>query len=550
MGSDYTSSSSYTIFHAQQVPGGLPVINPACSVVTSYLRSHPTRVTIPTEILRFQSSSVQNINMNGDVRYTLAKMNMPEYHEDVLGLEALSGNAGAIRSIDYSGGHASSHRAVVSADYGVIWKATKTLALEDQFNFSSAQQPGESIIPISATMQTPGAPNQTITYTGPLTPGNAQPLPHGINGTLTPNYFGQSFVINSLTASWDLSARTRLALTYRYSDHKIGQGVSHTGEMQETDPVSGTVEIVENGGIFSAAVRPTANWEVNGSAEIAYADNAFTTMTPRQFQQYRVHTMYRPKTWATITGAFTDRERHNNTNNTPDAVSAGEITYYGPLKHEDYFRIVGVNAVLNPNERYGLDMGYTFTEVYSATNVCFASGAAANLPGTATLTPSGAPAICPGVFARGSTTVLTDFLARSYQDAPTQFGSVALYVMPEENTRLSMGYRVSSVDGGRFFNDARDVNGSMVSTYYSPFFDVAYKMRPTLTWRAEYNYFGYGEGGPSGAPLCSTSVSATATVAPCESFPYPTGLTEPPSGLTAPREFRSNNVALGLHYEF
>ena len=39
---------------------------------------------------------------------------------------------------------------------------------------------------------------------------------------------------------------------------------------------NGTVTINENGGIFNAALRPTANWNVNGSVEVLYADNAFT----------------------------------------------------------------------------------------------------------------------------------------------------------------------------------------------------------------------------------------------------------------------------------
>jgi hypothetical protein len=37
------------IFSAPPAPGGLPVINPACAVVTSYLRSQPTRILYPTE---------------------------------------------------------------------------------------------------------------------------------------------------------------------------------------------------------------------------------------------------------------------------------------------------------------------------------------------------------------------------------------------------------------------------------------------------------------------------------------------------------------------
>jgi hypothetical protein len=80
--------------------------------------------------------------------------------------------------------------------------------------------------------------------------------------------------------------------------------------------------------------------------------------------------------------------------------------------------------------------------------------------------------------------------------------------------------------------------------------NLAWAMHPGLTWKAEYNYYGYGEGGPSGPQSCSTSTSLTSTVVPCASLPQPTGLTEPSSGLTAPRNFHANNVTLGVHYEF
>ena len=124
--------------------------------------------------------------------------------------------------------------------------------------------------------------------------------------------------------------------------------------------------------------------------------------------------------------------------------------------------------------------------------------------------------------------------------------------LPYRQIHSSIGYRISDVNGTRFFNDARDVNGSLVSKYQSPFVNLAWTIHPGLIWKGEYNYFGYGEGGPSGSQYCSTSTSATATVVPCTSSTPtgPTGLTEPASGLTAPRNFHANNVTLGLHYEF
>ena len=43
-------------------------------------------------------------------------------------------------------------------------------------------------------------------------------------------------------------------------------------------------------------------------------------------------------------------------------------------------------------------------------------------------------------------------------------------------------------------------------------------MHPGLIWKADYNFYGYGEGGPSGAPMCSTTTSPTATITPCASM--------------------------------
>jgi len=135
-------------------------------------------------------------------------------------------------------------------------------------------------------------------------------------------------------------------------------------------------------------------------------------------------------------------------------------------------------------------------------------------------------------------------------DAPTQYGSVAVNLSPFNKIHSNLGYRISSVNGNQFFNDARAVNGSLNSMYQSPFVNLAWTIRPGLIWKAEYNFYGYGEGGPSGPKYCSTTTSTTSAVVPCTSLPYPTGLTESPAGLTAPRNFHANNVTLAVHYEF
>jgi len=169
--------------------------------------------------------------------------------------------------------------------------------------------------------------------------------------------------------------------------------------------------------------------------------------------------------------------------------------------------------------------------------------------------------LCPNIYGRGATGLsevkgwsLEDWFARDFMDAPTQFVSAAVRISPVDKIHTSLGYRISKVNGTRFFNDARDVNGSLVSAYQSPFANIAWTIRKGWIMKAEYNFFLYGEGGPSGSPFCSTSTSVTgeSSIVPCTSATLtgPTGLTEPTSGLTASRTFRANNVTISMHYEF
>jgi len=527
MGSAYTSATTYTILSAPTTPGGRPVINPACDVVTSYMRSQPTRVLSPTEMFRFQSTSIRNVAVNGDLRYSVSNSNMPNYYENFTGLD------GVIRSATLTGA-ASVQRRVVGLDYGMTWNATRTFALSDLVDFSNVHQPGTANISAGVTQNTAAltSGSATINYSGPLASGAAYNVTGNPNGTPLWGYYGQKSLTNTATATWDATTRATLSLSYRYRTRGIVQG-------NVTTPGSFEVDVNQNAGIFNAALRPTNHWDINGTAEVSYDDNAFTPVAPRQLQHYRIHTMYRPKPWATLSGAFNDLERHNNTNNT------GTASVDGPLQHVDHSRIVSLGAALAPTDRVGFDLNYSYSDVYTSTNACYLNGATTALPGAASTNSSGGPNICPNT--AGDWGPVKDFM-----DAPTQYASVALALTPTKRFHSDIGYRISSVSGNQFFNDAQEVNGSLQSAYQSPFVKVAWTVHPGLIWRAEYNYFGYGEGGPSGAPFCSTSTSATAVVVPCNSptLTGPTGLTEPSSGLTAPRNFHANNVTLALHYEF
>ena len=571
--------STSTILRANPA-GGLPIIDPACNVISSYLRSQPTREVFPTEIFRLQSSSIKNISMNGDARYTSANLNLPNYYEIYQGLDKASRELATT-------GRAYTKREVFAADYGIVWQASKTVAIEDQVNFSNAHQPGyinftggtTVTVPTTAGAETINNTNLTSTPAtsgaGPGAPGEGSPSIGGSNF----GYFGQRFVTNNFTVSWDATPRATFSLTYRHNNHVITEGANisapvQTGVCPGTVPQAfcGTVTINEDGGIFNAALRPASNWELNGTVEMIYDDNVFTPVSPRQTQHYRVHTLYRPRPWATLSAAYNDLERHNNTNNTGTVSFAADGVTPMALDHVDHSRVVSLSAALYPNPHYGFDLSYAYTDLYTSTNSCFQAAATVQpalttggpttvVPGAAFETTPGTPtALLCGLVPAESGHGVALFLGpvRDFADAPTQYGSAALALSPATKLRSDIGYRISSVNGSRLFSQAQDVNGTLVSTYQSPFVNLAYTMHPGFIWKAEYNFYGYGEGGPSGAQYCNANASittsyagATIPVVPCSSVAN-TSMSPgtPVYGFTAPRNFHANNVVLGVHYEF
>lgn len=528
---------------------GLPVVDPACSVNASYRRFQPTRNIYPTEIFSFQSSSIRNIAMNGSFRYTAASSNLPNYNEVWTGL------SGTVRS-DTITGNAYAKRHDVGAEYGMTWQALKKLSFSDQLYFSNVHEPGNAIYTgvSESTPKTAGA--ETINYAGTLTAGTVA-IPGSTSGALVNNYFGQKILTNNLTTTLDVSSRATISLTYRYSTDTIVQG-----NATSTDPANTNWTIFENGGILNVALRPTAHWDVNGTVEAIYDNNVLTPIDPRQTQHYRFHTLYRPKPWASVSAAYNDLERHNNTNNSGDwsaqaggvyighgAPSAASVAI-GPIAHVDHSRVLSMGLVLAPSERYGLDLNYAYSDVYTSTNICYDAMASTALPGAATASGTA----CPGATVRG-TNYYEFGPTRDFMDAPTQYASVGLLLSPVNSVHGGLGYRISSVSGNQMFNDAQAVNGSLQSAYQSPYVNLAWTVHPGWIWKAEYNYYGYGEGGPSGAPYCSTNnptLSTPATVVACNSptLTGPTGLTEPSSGLSAPRNFHANLLTLSMHYEF
>ena len=552
MGAGYSGPNHYTIFSNPLSGTSRPVINPACFAAISYLRSQPTRMIFPTEIFRFESSSIRHIQMNGDVRYTYAKMNLPHFYENFNGLTGAVSYPipeGRARQV-VTRGSASAKREAIAADYGLVWNVSPNFVLTEQAVYSNVAQPGNVLAGPSTLYNAPSSPDATINYSGPLTTSTAD-TEGGSNGKRVYNYFGQQRYTNNASVAWYGLSKMTFTLTYRYRFHKIILGNPHDRPLAVGSNDDGTVTIHDNGAIFDVTFRPTQNWYVSGSAEAMYADNAFTPVDPRREQHYQIHTLDHIKPWLSINGLYNDREIHNNTNNNQAAVAQGLATYNGPIDHVSYTRTGSVGAEIAPSTLYQLTANYTYSQVYNSTNICYMAGAGNGLPGASSSSedpcngPDAAEAHAnPGHYEIGP--------VKDYELSPTSTGFVALSVHPYRTIQTQFGYTISSTSGSRFYNDARDVAGSLVSTYQSPDTEISWTAVPGWVWSVKYRYYGYGEGGPSGAKYCTMSDPTEDTptnVVPCSSLPQ-TGQTLSSAGETDPRNFHANIVTVGMHYQF
>jgi hypothetical protein len=430
-------------------------VNPTCNGYLAYQRSAPIRTLFPTEQFRFQSSSIHKLTINGRLLYNGTTSNLTNYSEFYNGFTS----RGSLRQSVVTGS-AHVQRVNVNGDVGATWQFTPKLAVSNAYNYWYFRQPG------------------TNSFTETDYTGSSMLVPPGNPTTSTTTDYqllNQKTNTNTLLALWDVTPRARLSLGYRYRSRTITQ-------------LENLTQIHENWGLFGAALRPTPQLRINFNFDGMYADKAFTRISPRQLQHYIVRTTYQPHPWLTFNATANIFESRNN------------VTTVNHLEHN---REISFGASIARSEKWSLDLSYGYSDVYSTTLLCYAS----TPPPPNALT---APPVC--------TSAGTPYQSNGYYDQPTQYGAFGVVSSPLKRVHLNAGYRISAVNGSTTTMNIRQVNGSLQSYFQTPYAGVAWDLEPQWTWKADYNFYGYGEGLPVG--------------------PIP------------PRNFHGNVVTLAVRYAF
>jgi hypothetical protein len=410
-------------------------VNPTCNAFLAYQRNEPIRTLFPTEQLRFQTSSISKVTMNGRLLYNDTTSNGNNYYELFNGFSS----RGSLRQ-SITTGSSEAQRVNVNGDFGVTWQPTPKFSVSDVYDYWYFRQSG-----------TNGLTETDYTGSSMLVP------PGNPTSATTTDYqiLNQKTDANTITAAWDATSRARLSVGYRYRSRTITQ-------------LADVIPIHENWGLFGAALRPTPQLRINFNFDGMYADNAFTRISPRQLQHYVVRSTYQPRPWLSFSGSANLFESRNNV---------------ATVNHLEHNRSFSFGTSIAPGEKWSLDMSYGYSDIYSTTILCYASTPPPPTAGTA-------PSVCVSAG--------TPYQSNGYYNQPTQFGSFGIVSSPVKRFHLNAGYRLSAVNGSTDAINIRQVNGSLQSYFQSPYAGASWDLEPQWTWKADYNLYGYGEGLPVG----------------------------------------------------
>ena len=516
-------------------PGGIVVAT--CNAFYNYQSHWRSRNDAPTEQISLQSTPISSLQFSGKFSYTGSDFHVYDYQQGFNG-RARNNLASYAEFGPMQGRHVASY-----GDFGATWQITRDFSLVDSFHYGNWNEPAQyaatqcsffstsllvvpTVFAPTATLPSTSCPTPTGAATG--TPTHASGSAADILVNVDSNFLKQRIISNLIEGHIQLSPKAGAYFGYRYTHRLIADnfyntqsaiyfpsnaargncalvaGVLPDGCTQNPDgsisfqtpsptfqPASPT-DINANSAVLGLWWKPITHLTVNLDADLGSADNTFTRLSARNYQQYRVKAQYRASAKINFTGYFTATEGQN-----PVATVNGA----------EHNRNAGFSLSLTPSEKISAQIGYNYNNIHSELFVCFTSSQA----------PTTLPA-CPGVsglfqqFSPYTSRINTGFLDVAWS--------------PINRLTLEVGANLSGVTGNElYFNTlspiATDPTGPLNSNWYQPYGSVAYHFAKHWTGRARWDYYSYHEDSNGSY-----------------------------QDLYAPRNFHANLITLSMRYAF
>ncbi len=513
------------------------VVNPKCNAFSTYYMHRQTRNSAPTEQIRFESGFFPSLQLSGKFNYTGSDMNDYNYTQNFVGLVSRSAQSNFSETGPIQGRHVTSY-----ADFGATWKISPMVSIVDEFHYGNWREPGQFLAtdcnffssslvvapnyftPTAAVPATCALPSNAVAGT----PTHSTSSPPDILINLDSNFLKQQITSNLVEAQIQIKPKAGAYFGYRYTHRVIADDFFNTqdaiyfpnnalrgncalsgGVLPDgcTQNVDGSVSYQTPNPTFAPAspsdfnynsavlgfwIKPTTKLTLNLDADITSADNTFTRIVPQQAQQVRIKARYKATNWLNLSAYFLT----TNGQNPETAVNGSQHNWNA-----------GFSASLTPSEKYSLDLGYNYNDIFSQLFICF----------TSTLAQPGLPG-CPGV--PGLVQQLSSYTS-NVNNAFLDFQWTPLHRLT-----LGLGANISTATGSELnLNPLSPIEtvptGALNSSWYQPYASIAYRFAKKWTGRAVWHYYGYHEDS-DGSYL----------------------------DLYAPRNFHSNAVTLSVRYAF
>lgn len=487
-----------------------PTAKPTCNGYTSYYRSAPVRTSAPVEQLSIQSQWIKNLDIAGRVMYTASDSDVRAFRE------SFGGYLTRTNQVQFGiAGPAFARRVSSSVDFAATYSFTPKFRLVDEFRFYAFRIPGQ-FAPAEVSLF------GTSMLSTPNLSSHVNGSPADALANVSSLFFSQDIKLNTVQLEYDFTKRLGGRLGYRYRHRTIAQTdleladeiylpnranrgdcALQNGELppdcvaigngafeaNTAESDSENTAINEHSLLAGVWARPVNALRITGDFELMSADRAFTRISPRQLQHYKVRANYKANGWINFGGFFNIYEARNN------------VTTIDHLEHS---RSYGLNATVSPSERWSLDTGIDHNNVFSQTNICFSTVLGPSFPAFP-------PCVIPG-----SPVTLQDL--ETYQNT-SNFMYTDVMVQPVKRVTLNLGYAVNQNTGNILILNPNAFPGPLNFSFHKPYAGIAIELVKGWTWKTSWGFYDYRE------------------------QPYA-------FDLTAPRSFRGNMVSLSLRYAF
>jgi hypothetical protein len=517
-----------------------PTVTSNCNGYLSYSQVENPRSTFPTERFSFQSTYIRNLSMAGAISYSSGNNTTTGFNEIINGWASRTVTRGSTTA-----GPAEAKRLSVNANWSGDYRLTDRLSILDEFSYENWRVPSMWTTADTNLFATPPAPGQTglllpvstvttatfaslcptAPYNGPNCPQHNTSSGADVTGELVSQFLGQNIRANTIELQYDITRRVTAHLGYMYEARTISDfsATFDTGEIyfpggatgnaandflaargdcalvagalpaacvknangtiQEGSPTNLVAEtgndtarnlyqIHEHAGLFGVSARPTDKLRISGDLMFGYNDNSFTRTSPRQLQSYKINVKYSPRSWANFTSAVDIHENRDN------------VSTVNNIEHGRSYSFV---ATLIPNSKFWFDIGYTYMDIYTQTEICFPDTGS-----TVFTTP------CP---IAGATSPLGTLSSYSSKDS---YGFGDFMWKPYKRVTLLLGYGGSVVRGATTFLNAFTPTGTLDFNYVKPLASVTFDIYKGLSYKTSWNYYGYANRGvanPAGLAL-------------------------------------------------